>query len=185
MQTYTNQIMRVLSDWGHTTTKTPHITFTLGRIVHNTFVSGVAESQYKRILRKLNSNKAWDKVGTSDGHLHVASDSNNNSCVHQYFAGNPLDAQCCVSLKQQKVLLNDCHTFQHKRWRFVVGILQSIQTQDRDDDRPQTYQVQVQLTNNQALTNNKYLAESGLMLVQDLCDMCLHCIPQGGSCHGS
>jgi hypothetical protein len=149
-----------------------HLSFTLGRIIHNTFVCGVAEMQYKRMLHKLASNKAWDNVGTS-ACFHAASD-----LASLCLPGHPFDAVCRISSSSSSTPPIGCHVFEHKCWRFVLGVASMphdiAQPVDRDDDRTNTHQVQVQLiiNSNAGDLPTAYIAESGLLLVQDLCDMC-------------
>lgn len=149
----------------------PHMSFTLGQVVHGHFMPGVCKAHYQRILARLNSNKAW-----------TASAQHAACCFHiagpgyQFLAGEPFDALVQTASGAAVLPTEHGHVFQHKLWRFVLGQAAAALVQDRDDDRDLVHQVQLQLVlppgwNYGKAGNRRYVAESGLMLVQDLCDM--------------
>lgn len=163
------------------------VTITLGQIMHDTFVPGVSQMQFHRILNKLKSHRGWDNSSTSTTTASCCFQPPPSCCIvgkrqqqqqqSAMIAAQPFDLLLLSTNKKKQTTPPSCTatatttTFEHKCWRFVLCKLPSAWSGDRDDDRALTYQVQLQLIH----PNNapcRYLAEAGLLLAQDLCKMC-------------
>lgn len=145
----------------------PNTALVLGRLMPDgaTFVTGVTKAQYTHILRRLRTNAHWDRVDPAGRMGHAATSS-------AVLRGERLDVQVvCVEGLEQVV---ECYAFEHKCWRFVLGQCQGG-GRDRDDDRKHSYQVRLEpVPEHAARAGDKYLAQAGLLLAQDMCNMCQH-----------
>jgi hypothetical protein len=143
----------------------------LGRDVHGMFVPGVTREQLQRMLARLKTNTKWSRAPPCSKRLLTLTPGRPPSLLMKT---SPFHVAAIVSEGPRlDVPCEACHVFEHKAWRFVLAeacCWSSLSTVDRDDDRQAVHLVELQLIG--PSSSSMYVAESGLLLVQDLANMC-------------